>query len=105
MRRNLRDSGSEQVLAGGIRYESPNCRQIQAARVALGWSQQDLADKAEVGVASVSRLEALPESAEPMDNLRPSTISRIVTVFEAQGIEFLYYEDVGRLGVSFPRKR
>ena len=92
-------------MAGGIRYQSPNCRQIQAARVALGWSQQDLADLAGVGVASVSRLEALPESAEPMDNLRPSTITRIVTIFEHHGIEFLYYYDPERLGVSFPRKR
>ena len=92
-------------MAGGIRYQSPNCRQIQAARVALGWSRQDLADLAGVGVASVSRLEALPESAEPMDNLRPSTITRIVTIFEHHGIEFLYYDDPGRLGVSFPRKR
>ena len=67
MRRILSNSRLEQAVAGGIRYQSPNCRQIQAARVALGWSQQDLADKAEVGVASVSRLEALPESAEPMN--------------------------------------
>jgi predicted transcriptional regulator len=73
--------------------------------VALGWSQQDLADKAEVGVASVSRLEALSESAEPMDSLRPSTITRIVTVLEAHGVEFLFFEDGTRLGVTFPRKR
>ena len=92
-------------MAGGIRYQSPNCRQIQAARVALGWSQQDLADLAGVGVASVSRLEALPENAEPMDSLRPNTISRIVTVFEAYGVEFLYFDDPTRLGVTFPRKR
>lgn len=93
----------ESFVAGGIRFQSPSRRQILAARVALGWSQQLLADNAGVGIASVYRLEALPEDAEPVEHLRPSTIRRIVEALEAAGIDFLYFEAPERLGVSFPR--
>ncbi|EME69052.1 hypothetical protein H261_15365 [Paramagnetospirillum caucaseum] len=59
-----------------------SARQIRAARALLGWSQQDLADRAIISVNALRRLEA--EQVDP----RLSTISAIKAALEGAGIEF-----------------
>ncbi|MEI6986980.1 MAG: helix-turn-helix transcriptional regulator [Rhodospirillaceae bacterium] len=58
-------------------------RQIRAARALLGWSQQDLADRAILSLNAVKRLEA--EQSDP----RVSTVVAIRATLENGGIEFL----------------
>ena len=58
-------------------------RQIKAARALLGWSQQDLADRAILSLNAVKRLEA--EQSDP----RVSTVLAIKTSLESGGVEFL----------------
>ena len=86
-----------------VRLQSPSCRQIVAARVALNWSQKDLSRIAGVGITSVRRLEALGPEEEPMDHLRPATVRRIVQALERAGVTFQYDNEVERLGLSFFR--
>ena len=65
-----------------IRFVSK--RQIKAARALLEWSQDDLARNAGVSPISVKRLET--ESAELISSTY-SIVRRIVSCFEASGIE------------------
>jgi|AGTN01.3.fsa_nt_gi Predicted transcriptional regulator with C-terminal CBS domains len=58
-------------------------RQIRAARALLGWSQQDLADKAILSLNAVKRLEA--GRGDP----RLSTVMAVKRALENGGIEFL----------------
>lgn len=58
-------------------------RQIRAARALLGWSQQELADKAIVSLNALTRLER--GNVDP----RVSTLQAIQTALEKAGIEFL----------------
>lgn len=58
-------------------------RQIRAARALLGWSQQELADKAIVSLNAVTRLER--GDVDP----RVSTVSAIQKALEKAGIEFI----------------
>jgi len=55
---------------------------IRAARGALGWSQQDLADKAEVSLPTVARLEAALSSP------KLETVSRMIGALEKAGVGF-----------------
>jgi len=57
--------------------------QCRAARGLLDWSQQELANSAEVGVVTVRQLEA--GSHEP----RRATLIVIRHCFEAAGVEFI----------------
>jgi transcriptional regulator with XRE-family HTH domain len=57
--------------------------QCRAARGLLDWSQQELANRAEVGVVTVRQLEA--GSHEP----RRATVIVIRQCFEAAGVEFI----------------
>jgi transcriptional regulator with XRE-family HTH domain len=57
--------------------------QCKMARVALGWTLQDLADAAQVGLATVNRFET--QQAVP----RRATLAAIERALEAAGIEFL----------------
>jgi len=57
--------------------------QCRAARGLLGWSQQELAKKAHVGVVTVHQLEAA--GSQP----RPATLEVIRRAFESAGIEFI----------------
>lgn len=59
-------------------------RQIKAARALLGWSQQDLSEKAEISYPTVARLEAV----EGEIGGRADMATRIVAALEAAGIEF-----------------
>lgn len=58
-------------------------RQIRAARALLGWSQQDLADKAIVSLNAITRIET--GSVDP----RVSTLQSVETALTKAGIEFL----------------
>ena len=71
--------------------------QCRAARGLIGWSQQELAGKAQVGVVTVHQLEA--GTSEP----RHSTLDVIKRAFELAGVEFID-ENGGGPGVRL-RKR
>lgn len=58
-------------------------RQIRAARALLGWSQQELADRAIISLNALVRLEN--EKVDP----RVSTVTAIETALRKAGIEFL----------------
>ena len=58
-------------------------RQIRAARALLGWSQQELADKAIVSLNAVTRLE------KGKVDSRLSTLSAIEKALTRAGIDFL----------------
>lgn len=58
-------------------------RQIRAARTLLGWTQQELADKAVVSLNAVARLEA-----GKVDS-RISTVSAVQKALEKGGVLFL----------------
>lgn len=73
--------------------------QIRAARALLGWSQQDLADKAVLSETAVLRLET--ERADT----RTSTILKVRKALEGAGIEFIERSD-GTVGVVLrPNKK
>jgi transcriptional regulator with XRE-family HTH domain len=57
--------------------------QCRAARGLLEWSQQELAEHAQVGVVTVHQLEA--GSSEP----RRATLQAIRWAFETAGVEFI----------------
>ena len=57
--------------------------QCRAARGLLDWSQQELADKANIGIVTVRQLEA--GKHEP----RKATLDVVRRAFEAAGIEFI----------------
>ena len=59
--------------------------QIKAARVLLGWDQADLAAHAQVGIATVKRLEARPG----IIGSTMGTAMRLKSALEAAGIEFI----------------
>ncbi|CDX39596.1 Helix-turn-helix motif [Mesorhizobium plurifarium] len=58
-------------------------RQIRAARALLGWSQQELADKAIVSLNALARLES-----GKVDS-RVSTMQAIEAALARAGVEFL----------------
>jgi predicted transcriptional regulator len=64
-------------------------RQIKAARALLGWSQQDLADRAIVSLNALVRLET-----GKVDS-RISTLSAVQAALIKAGIEFLSASDKG----------
>jgi len=66
-----------------------SARQIRAARALLGWSQQDLADRAIVSLNAVTRIEQ--GSSDP----RVSTMAAIEKALAKAGIEFLPRGDKG----------
>jgi transcriptional regulator with XRE-family HTH domain len=67
--------------------------QCRAARGLLGWSQQNLADEASVGIVTVHQVEA--------GTTRPhrSTLDVIRRAFERAGVEFIDEDDKGGPGV------
>jgi transcriptional regulator with XRE-family HTH domain len=60
-------------------------RQIKAARALVGWSQNDLAERAEVSIATVKRLEA----AEGELGGRLDTTDKLRSALEAAGVIFV----------------
>ena len=64
-------------------------RQIRAARALLGWSQQELADRAIVSVNALARLE------NGKVDSRVSTLQAVEAALNKAGVEFL---QVGQKG-------
>lgn len=58
--------------------------QIRAARALLGWRQEDLAQAAKIGLATIARIE----QGEGMVQGNFSTIMKIQAALERQGISF-----------------
>jgi transcriptional regulator with XRE-family HTH domain len=71
--------------------------QCRAARGLLDWSQQDLADRAGLGIVTIRQIEA--DITEP----RRATLTVLKQAFERAGIEFID-ENGGGPGVRI-RKR
>ena len=69
--------------------------QIRAARALLGWNQVDLAEAAEVSIATIRRIEG---QEGPMMGY-VSTLMRIQSAFEQAGIIFLDNDSGGGIGV------
>jgi len=59
--------------------------QIRSARAALGWSINDLADKAGVATKTIRRLE----SVDGIPQSRTGTLLEIKAIFESAGVEFI----------------
>lgn len=71
--------------------------QVRAARALLGWSTADLAARAGIGTATVSRYENGATQIEGR-----STLRQIVAALESNGIRFIdetTYPDIG-IGVA-----
>jgi len=72
-------------------------RQIRAARALLGWSQQNLADKAVVSLNAVTRLER--GEVDP----RFSTVMAVQKAITKAGIEFISEDDRKGEGVRLAK--
>ena len=72
-------------------------RQIRAARALLGWSQQELADKAIVSVNAVLRVER--SQVDP----RVSTVTALQKALNKAGVEFISAADDKGEGVRLAR--
>jgi predicted transcriptional regulator len=77
--------GRESVLVVGM----ITARQIRAARALLGWSQQQLADKATVSLNALARLE------KGSVDSRVSTVAAVQKALVKAGIEFLSADQKG----------
>ena len=86
-------------MVNTLLIRSPSARQIHAARVALDWNQQVLADASGVGIATIKRIEFNHRNADLLTTTRHETLRRIVLALEAHGIEFTFAD--GREGISF----
>ena len=64
-------------------------RQVKAARALLGWSQQDLADRAIVSLNAITRLEG-----GQVDS-RISTVAAVQRALTRAGVEFIAEDDRG----------
>jgi len=74
--------------------------QIRAARALLGWRQGDLARAANIGVATVRRIEILEG---PAGNV--TTLIRIQYAFEKAGILFLDADRDAGIGVRLKKPK
>jgi transcriptional regulator with XRE-family HTH domain len=63
--------------------------QIRAARVLLGWRQQDLAKAAKIGLATLARIE----QGQGIAQAHVATIVRIQTALEKRGLRFINAAD------------
>lgn len=72
-------------------------RQVRAARALLGWSQQQLADKAIVSLKAVTRLEK--GDVDP----RLSTITAIQQAIAKAGVELIPADDRKGEGVRLAK--
>ncbi|MBX3492134.1 MAG: helix-turn-helix domain-containing protein [Parvibaculum sp.] len=71
--------------------------QLRAARAMLRWEQKDLAEKAQVSLPTVKRLEAMSGS---LMAVRVDTIEALKRAIQAGGIEFIP-ENGGGAGIRF----
>jgi transcriptional regulator with XRE-family HTH domain len=75
--------------------------EIRAARGLLGWSQEELAKAASVGISTVRRLEGA------RDQIRGSTevLWKIQTALEKAGVEFIPADDTKGPGVRLKQRQ
>jgi len=74
-------------------------RHIRAARALLGWTQEELSDKAKVALGTIKRMESFDGPV----GARTDTVRLVVAVLEKSGIEFLNGESPG-VRLKPPRK-
>jgi predicted transcriptional regulator len=74
-----------------------NGRQIQAARALLGWTQQDLADRAIVSRNAVNRIENATVDA------RTSTVDSMLRALAKAGVQFI--NEDGYEGVRLRKRK
>jgi transcriptional regulator with XRE-family HTH domain len=75
--------------------------QLRAARALLGWRQEDVAQAANVGVATIRRIEN--QEGPPMGYV--STVLKIQGAFEQAGIQFIDEDELGGFGVRMAKKK
>jgi transcriptional regulator with XRE-family HTH domain len=75
--------------------------QLRAARALLGWRQEDIAQAAEISVATIRRIE----SQEGLLTGYVSTLVRIQAAFELAGIQFIDDDEWGGFGVRMAKKK
>jgi transcriptional regulator with XRE-family HTH domain len=71
-----------------INYSLPSVAQLVAARSYLFWSQQTLAERSKVGIATIKRLERASELGTLADTLKLATLKRILDTYEREGVTF-----------------
>jgi transcriptional regulator with XRE-family HTH domain len=71
--------------------------QLRAGRALLGWRQEDLATKAQVGLATVQRIE----KSEGLAAGNAGTIWKLQSALETAGVSFI--QDATTIGVSTKR--
>jgi ribosome-binding protein aMBF1 (putative translation factor) len=74
-------------------------KQVRAARGLLGWSQQELADRALVSVSAVIRLERAASGS------LSTTVESVERTLRASGIEFLFETSTVGEGVRLASPR
>jgi transcriptional regulator with XRE-family HTH domain len=72
---------------------------LRAARALLSWHQDELAKKAQIGLATLQRLER----GEGVLAAHVSTAVKLQAALEKAGIRFLDQDDTGGIGVRLKR--
>jgi transcriptional regulator with XRE-family HTH domain len=80
-----------------VRYSA----QIRAARALLGWSQDELARTAGIGLATLQRIE----QSEGIVKGNFSTVIKIQETLKKAGIHFIDDEESGGVGVRLLKKK
>jgi transcriptional regulator with XRE-family HTH domain len=75
--------------------------QLRAARALLGWRQEDVAQAAKVGVATIRRIEN--QEGPIMGYV--STLLKIQGALEQAGIQFIDEDEMGGIGVRMAKKK
>ena len=74
---------------------------LKAARALLNISAEELADLAQVGVATIRRAESTPGAAR----MNEETATRLLDCLDRLGIEFIPADETGGEGVRFRSPR
>ena len=74
-------------------------QQIRAARVLLGWRQEDLAKASKVGLATLQRIEQQSGLAKA----NTATLFRLQKALEERGVRFIGEDETGGIGVRLAR--
>lgn len=91
---------SEQLISVSLGTDMINGALIRAARALLGWSGKTLAERANIGTATLQRIE----QANHIDASQFRTIQKIQHTLAEAGIRFL--EDAsGDIGVALTREK
>ena len=75
--------------------------QLRAARALLGWRQEDVAQAAKVGVATIRRIES---QEGPLTGYI-STLLKIQTALEQAGVHFIDDDETGGFGVRMAKRK